>query len=199
MSVGDTETNAPTRREQMKAERRRRLLHAGAKLIAERGFHGVRLEDLGAAAGISGPAVYRHFPNKEALLVELLTGISERLRDGAVAVAARSTPAQALEQLIDMHLDFALDEPDLIRIQDRDLENVPPTARRLIRRAQREYVEVWVAVLRRTAPRLPELDARIAAHAVFGLINSTPHSGSRTPAALTRKVLRRLATTALAG
>jgi AcrR family transcriptional regulator len=52
-------------------------------LIAERGFLAVRLEDIGAAAGVSGPAFYRHFPNKEALLVELLVGVSTELLAGA--------------------------------------------------------------------------------------------------------------------
>ncbi|WP_280231320.1 TetR/AcrR family transcriptional regulator, partial [Nocardia cyriacigeorgica] len=83
-----TETGTLTRREQQKAERRRQLLDAGARLIADRGFLGMRLDDLGAAVGISGPAVYRHFPNKEALLVELLVGVSRRLFEGGEAVVA---------------------------------------------------------------------------------------------------------------
>ena len=54
--------------------------------------------------------------------------------------------------MIDFHLDFALGEPDLIRIQDRDLANLPATAQRQVRRAQRRYVEIWVEVLRRYIP-----------------------------------------------
>lgn len=88
--MNNTETVPQTRREQLKAQRREQLLEAGARLIADRGFLGMRLDDLGAAAGISGPAVYRHFPNKEALLVELLVGISQRLLDGGSAVAAEA-------------------------------------------------------------------------------------------------------------
>lgn len=121
-----TETGTLTRREQQKAERRRQLLDAGARLIADRGFLGMRLDDLGAAVGISGPAVYRHFPNKEALLVELLVGVSRRLFEGGEAVVAdAASPGGALAGLVDFHLDFALGEPELIRIQDRDLDNVP--------------------------------------------------------------------------
>ncbi|MEV6070416.1 TetR/AcrR family transcriptional regulator [Nocardia sp. NPDC052001] len=188
-----------TRREQLKAQRRAQLLDAGARLIADRGFLGMRLDDLGAAAGISGPAVYRHFPNKEALLVELLVGISQRLLDGGRAVAAAATgPAEALDALIDFHLDFALGEPELIRIQDRDLENLPEAARRQVRRTQRQYVEVWVAVLREVRPDLPEATARVQAHAIFGLINSTPHSAPAATATRARPVLRRMAVAALA-
>ena len=170
-----------TRREQMKADRRRQLLEAAARLIAERGFLGVRLEDLGSAAGISGPAVYRHFPNKDAVLVELLVGISTRLLEGgSLVVAEAASPEAALEGLIDFHLDFALGEPDLIRIQDRDLESLPAEARREVRQTQRRYVEIWVKVLLQVDTSLDETDARTKAHATFGLINSTPHSADPT-------------------
>ncbi|MBF6183138.1 SACE_7040 family transcriptional regulator [Nocardia otitidiscaviarum] len=196
--MSSTEPVTLTRREQLKAQRRQQLLEAGARLIADRGFLGMRLDDLGAAAGISGPAVYRHFPNKEALLVELLVGISQRLLDGGRAVVADApTPRAALTALVDFHLDFAFGDPELIRIQDRDLENLPEAARRQVRRTQRQYVEVWVSVLRELHPDLPEPAARVQAHATFGLINSTPHSAPATMASRARPILRRMALAAL--
>ena len=172
---------APNRRTQLKSDRRLQLLSAAERLFAERGFLAVRLEDIGAAAGVSGPAIYRHFPNKESMLVELLVGISARLLAGARNVADGSSDAAvALDGLIDFHLDFAVGEPDLIRIQDRDLAHLPALAERQVRKAQRQYVEVWVGVLRELNPALAEADARLTAHAVFGLLNSTPHS-MKTP------------------
>ena len=169
--------DARNRRSKLKSDRRLQLLSAAERLFAERGFLAVRLEDIGAAAGVSGPAIYRHFPNKESLLVELLVGISARLLAGARDVTARSSDAaSALDGLIDFHLDFALGEPDLIRIQDRDLAHLPATAEKQVRKAQRQYVEVWVGVLRELNPERAEADARLTAHAVFGLLNSTPHS-----------------------
>ncbi|OYD68932.1 SACE_7040 family transcriptional regulator [Rhodococcus sp. OK302] len=189
---------APTRRDQMKADRRRQLLDSAARLIAERGFVSVRLEDLGAAVGISGPAVYRHFPNKDSVLVELLVGISTRLYEGGSAAAdAADSPISALDALVEFHLDFALGEPDLIRIQDRDLESLPADARRQVRQTQRKYVEVWVDVLEKLDPTLDQEDARIKAHATFGLINSTPHSANPASPARTRRVLRDMTLAAL--
>ena len=198
--------DAPNRRSQLKSDRRLQLLSAAERLFAERGFLAVRLEDIGAAAGVSGPAIYRHFPNKESLLVELLVGISTRLLAGARDVRARSADGTAaLDDLIDFHLDFALGEPDLIRIQDRDLAHLPEDAEKQVRKAPRQYVEVWVAVLRELNPRLAEADARLTAHAVFGLLNSTPHSmkspdDSRTKparAARSRAVMRAMTVAAL--
>jgi AcrR family transcriptional regulator len=196
---------APNRRSQLKSDRRLQLLAAAERLFAERGFLAVRLEDIGAAAGVSGPAIYRHFPNKESLLVELLVGISASLLAGARAVTDRGDDGAAtLDGLIDFHLDFALGEPDLIRIQDRDLAHLPAPAERQVRKAQRQYVEIWVGVLRELNPGRAEADARLMAHAVFGLLNSTPHSMKSADtkparAARSRAVMRAMTIAALTG
>lgn len=192
----------PTRRSVLKSDRRSRLLDAAARQFAERGFAAVRLEDIGAAADVSGPAIYRHFPNKEALLVELLVEISTRLLAGGRAVRDRTAdPAAALRELVDFHLDFTLNEPELIRIQDRDLTQLPSAALRQVRTSQRQYVEIWVRVLRDINPQLVETDARLMAHAAFGLLNSTPYStkpAGEKPAGLrSRSVLRAMALAAL--
>ena len=193
---------AASRRSKAKSDRRSQLITAAERLMAEHGYLAVRLEDIGAAAGVSGPAIYRHFPNKEALLVELLVGISTRLLTGATEVVSRAGDADAaLAELIDFHLDFAFGEPDLIRIQDRDLGNLPPAAKRQVRRKQRQYVEVWVEVLRRRHPGLTEAAARLMAHATFGLLNSTSHSVkpgiTKAAEASSRTVLRTMTVAAL--
>lgn len=197
-STRPTRRVQPTRRGKLKSNRRTQLIGAAEHLIAERGFLSVRLEDIGAAAGVSGPAIYRHFPNKEALLVELLVGISTRLLQGGQAVVASARdPAEALRGLIEFHLDFALGEPDLIRIQDRDLAQLPAPAKRQVRRAQREYVEIWVDVLQRLDATLAEADARLMAHATFGLLNSTPHSAKPAGPVRSREILRAMTLAAL--
>lgn len=185
-------------RSMAKSDRRSQLLAAAEQLMADRGYLAVRLEDIGAAAGISGPAIYRHFPNKESLLVELLVGISTRLLAGAQSVLAEAPdPDAALDGLIEFHLDFALSEPDLIRIQDRDLDNLPSAAQQQVRRAQRRYVEIWVSALRKLDPALAEADARVMAHAAFGLLNSTPHSTKTAGQGRPRAVLRAMTAAAL--
>lgn len=188
-----------TSRSRAKSDRRSQIIAAAERLIAERGYLSVRLEDIGAAAGVSGPAIYRHFSNKEGLLVEILVGISTRLLDGGTNVVRNaSDPATALDGLIDFHLDFAFGESDLIRIQDRDLGHLPATAKRQVRKAQRQYVEIWVDVLRRLDGELDEDDARLMAHAGFGLLNSTPHAIRQTTTPRSsRAVLRAMTVAAL--
>ncbi|MFD5781095.1 TetR/AcrR family transcriptional regulator [Streptomyces sp. NPDC126933] len=188
-----TRTAAPTRREQ--------ILSEAARLFAERGFHGVGVDEIGAAVGISGPGLYRHFAGKDAMLAELLVGISGRLLDGGkLRVRGAGTagdPAAVLASLIDGHIDFALDDRPLITLHDRELDRLRESDRKLVRQLQRQYVELWVGVVRELYPDVPESQARGAVHAVFGLLNSTPHLGSYGSGlpgrAATESLLRRLA------
>jgi AcrR family transcriptional regulator len=168
-----------TGRSLAKASRRSALLAAAAALFAERGFNGVSIEDLGAAAGVSGPAVYRHFSSKQAVLAALLTGVSQDLLDGGRAVVGSSFgPEAALRGLIEFHVDFALGNPDVIRVQDRDLDSLSPEEAEHVRSLQRSYLRVWVDVLAQLIGEDPAR-LRMRAHAVFGLINSTPYSTRR--------------------
>lgn len=184
-----------TPRARAKADRRRALLDSAARLFAERGFDRVSIEDLGAAAGVSGPAVYRHFAGKQSVLAALLIDVSRGLVDGGTLVIGRGTDAAAtLRALIEFHVDFALRNADVIRVQDRDLESLADAERHTVRALQRTYVELWVGVLARLDPGAAARTLRVKAHAAFGLINSTPHSG-RSPA--TGEILGAMAWAAL--
>lgn len=166
-----------TDRNRAKADRHAAILHEAAALFAERGFSGVSLEDIGSAVGVSGPALYRHFANKQALLGAILVEVSERLLSGGRSViAGQGGPADRLDALIAFHVEFALRDADVIRVQDRDLASLSDADRHTVRRLQREYVEVWIGILSAVHPDRDEDDLRVRAHACFGLINSTPHT-----------------------
>jgi AcrR family transcriptional regulator len=188
-------TEPVTLRSRAKADRRQALLDAAAALFAERGFTRVSLEDLGAAVGVSGPAVYRHFEGKQAVLGALLVGVSEGLATGGEGVVERATSdTAALSELIAFHVDFALSNANVIRVQDRDLDSLTEADRHSVRALQRSYVELWVDVLGRLQPDEDRTALRTRAHATFGLINSTPHSGRTND---TRPILERMALAAL--
>lgn len=182
-----------------RGSRRLEILGAAANLFAARGFHGVSIEDIGGAVGVSGPALYRHFSGKEALLAEMLLGISSRLRESAAAVVTSpGGPEETLDALLNVQITFALEQPALITVHDRELGNVPEPERRQIRRLQRLYVEEWVTVLAELHPSCPPPRLRAATHAVFGLLNSTPHSAGELPARAMRLLLHAMARAAIA-
>ena len=175
--------------------RREQILQAAARLFAERGSRAVGVDDVGAAVGVTGPAIYRHFASKDAMLAEMLLRISERLLEGGTArVAAAGDDAMAqLRTLIAFQVDFALDNPALITVHDRDLGSLADEDAAQVRRLQRRYVEVWVDVLGRLHTDSDTATNRARAHAVFGLVNSTPHSAGRLPRRRTAALLAAMA------
>ena len=158
--------------------RRQQILAIAADLFAQRGFHGVSVAELGAACGISGPALYKHFSSKDAVLAEMLVSISERLlAEGTARAQAAPDSRDAITALVEWHIEFSLGHRALIVVQDRDWSSLPDEAREQVRGLQRAYVDVWATQLKRLHRGLRTERARAMAHAAFGLLNSTPHSG----------------------
>jgi AcrR family transcriptional regulator len=189
MNLATTKPGSP-----VATSRRTEILAAAAALFAQHGFARVTVDDIGAALGISGPAIYHHFRSKEALLGEMLVSISEHLLARGAEIAAASE--EPLAELVAHHADFAVDNVALITVQYRDLVHAAPTDQAQVRRLQRRYVELWVDALGAADRR----EGVAQVHAVFGLLNSTPHSGrlARTDmkALLTDMALVALAATA---
>lgn len=170
-------------------------------LFASRGYHGVSMDDIGSAAGVTGPALYHHFAGKEAMLVAALIPVSESLLEGGQERVARhpDDAEAALADLIDFHVDFALANPAVIALHLHELDRLPEEPRRQIRRLQRLYVEEWVAVLSRVRPELDAPEARVLAHAAFGLMNSTPFLGGEVERRRRADLLRDATMHALTG
>ena len=190
-------TTPLTARDRAKAERADALLSEAARLFAERGYSGVSLEDIGTAVGVSGPAVYRHFTGKQALLGAVLVKVSEDLVSGGTAVSENASGAdERMRALIGFHVEFALGNADVIRVQDRDLAYLTDTDRADVRQLQRAYIDLWISAL---APLhdSPADDLRLRVQACFGLINSTPHS-TRTASRSKKSTAALLATMAYA-
>jgi AcrR family transcriptional regulator len=172
VTIEQAVTGVPARRR----TRREEILDIAMGLFASRGYHGVSMDDIGAAAGVTGPALYHHFAGKEAMLAAALNPVSVQLLEGGRARVRdnESDPALALAALVDFHVDFALNNPAVIALHLHELDRLPEEPRREIRRLQRLYVEEWVNVLGDLRPELAATEARVLAHAAFGLMNSTP-------------------------
>lgn len=171
--------------------RRAEILDAAEALFVASGFHAVSVDDLGAAAGITGPGLYRHFPSKDALLMAVLDRIWERLAP-AVALAESAPAEQALDTLLRAHLELALDRPAALELLLRELPHLPEEYRLLARRNHRRYVEVWVRALIGLHDHLDTEEARVLALGVHGLLDSTTLRSRSAPPSLDREARARL-------
>ncbi|AWN24669.1 TetR/AcrR family transcriptional regulator [Deinococcus irradiatisoli] len=69
---------------------RERLLSEGARLFVARGYHGVSMREVALAVGVSKPALYHHYADKEALFLAILDVALDGLR--GVVERARQHP-----------------------------------------------------------------------------------------------------------
>lgn len=153
--------------------RREMIVAAAARLFHERGYRGTSIEDIGAAVGMTGPAIYRHFASKEAILAELVVRSFERAeRDVFAAVHGARTPREGLAEIVRRTVVHAIEETDLVTLAEREGRNLSPDMRKRIGRSQRVIFEAWIDALRAVRPRLSAEGARATVRAVIALILS---------------------------
>jgi AcrR family transcriptional regulator len=152
--------------------RREAVLAAATQLFRERGYHAVSMEDIGAAVGIAGPSVYRHFAAKADLLYAACVRMADRLAEQADAArSAGAAPADALARLVRSYVGTALAHRDLLAVYAAEAASLPEQDRAALRRPQRAYVQRWVDAVRATPGAPPEPEARIAVHAGLTVAN----------------------------
>jgi AcrR family transcriptional regulator len=154
-------------------ERKGRILVAAADLVARKGFHAVSIAEIGAAAGITGSGVYRHFESKSAVLVALFDRvIDDLLSDEQQILATTSDLDRALDLLIAGQVEFVVGDRELAQVYYNEINNLPEEDRRRLRRKQRLYLEEWVHLVNELREDLSDTDARAVVHAVIGAIQS---------------------------
>jgi AcrR family transcriptional regulator len=154
-------------------DRREKILRAAGEQFARRGYHAVSLADIGAAAGIVGSGIYRHFTSKSAILAALLDQVMDRLLDEAGQIMASEPDGdRQLAALVRGQVMFAVDDRYLVRLYQREVHTLPAADRRRLSRLQRHYIEEWVHLLTELRPELDDGQARAIVHAAIGAIQS---------------------------
>lgn len=178
--------------------RREQLLEAAARLFSSRGFHAVGIDDIGSAAGISGPGVYRHFSSKQALLESLCDRAMTRMLDGAQDITADvDDPHAALEALVDLHVDFTVSERALIGVWVREARSLSDDVRRSLRRRMREYEQQWLQVLSPLRDDLSAQEVAVVTGSTLAMLNGTAFASQVVEPVEQARLLRRMALAAL--
>jgi AcrR family transcriptional regulator len=168
-------------------DRRDELLAAAARLFAQRGYHSVGVDDVGAAVGIAGPSIYHHFATKLDLIVAVITQGADQLLDGtARALADTHDDGQALDALLGAYVAFSLTHGDLMDVLITEVPHLPEPHRTSFRERQRRYLDQWREVLARLHPHLSPAHARVHLQAALTVVNDvarTPHLRTRPSAA----------------
>ena len=131
------------------------------------------MDDIGDAVGLTGPALYRHFASKEALLVAVFDQVIEEWTDRIREVVSQAPdPASALRAIVRLHVEFAIEHRENLAVWRQEFQNVPEADRWRLRRSQRLYVEEWVHLVHELRPEFSDTELRAAVHAAIGLLQS---------------------------
>jgi AcrR family transcriptional regulator len=131
------------------------------------------MADIGAAAGITGPAIYRHFDGKSAVLVAMFDHVIDDLsREASEIVTSGGDALTTLRALIQTQVRFVLRDRTLAQVYHNEVANLPVEDRHRLRRKQRLYIEEWVHVLAQLRPDAGDATVRALVHASVGAIQS---------------------------
>lgn len=140
--------------------RREQILEAATRLIRERGFSGVTMEDIGEAAGVTGPAVYRHFQSKDEVLVSVLAPAVEVLW-AAPPTDVEGDALAALDAFLSRLARIAVEQPDVIVLWYHEGRNLPDDERHTMTEQVRRTVDSLARLLRKARPELAAAEARV--------------------------------------
>src|SRR3712207_1012330 len=105
---------AVDRRERYREQTREEAKEVALRQLAESGTGGLSLNAIAREIGLSGPALYRYFANRDALLTALVTdgfdAIGDALEDAAAAAAERP-PEERLRTVLGAFRAWAIAEP----------------------------------------------------------------------------------------
>jgi len=144
--------------------RRAQIVEAAATLFEQRGLFGTGMDQIGSAVGISGPAIYRHFANKDAVLAAVLAdGQEDLLRPFRDQLKEEPAGPDLLRWLIDHYLAACRERPALTGLILGGRTTRDRTTDAKLRRFHRDYAAAWAASLAAARPELTagEVDARV--------------------------------------
>jgi AcrR family transcriptional regulator len=155
------------------AQRRAAIMAAATELFRDRGFRNTSLDDIGTAAGISGPGIYRYFKGKHELLTVLVEEASITWRATVDDVLSRDTPArETLESMIDAAVALELQNGNLRAVFNQEYRHLDDDARSRVARIDRVTMAEWVHLLCEVNPTLTDEEARAAVIMIDGSLRS---------------------------
>ncbi|WP_327112463.1 TetR/AcrR family transcriptional regulator [Nocardia sp. NBC_01730] len=154
-------------------DRKVQIIRAAARAFSERGYYPVGVDEIAAEVGISGPALYRHFTNKYALLVAAAEeGARHLLNVADAADDARLDPPRRLDALIRAISEHTIEirrEAGLYRWERRYLER---DDRVRIKKIYDDLNNTLAAPIARLRPAAPQADVAMLAAGVLSAIAS---------------------------
>jgi AcrR family transcriptional regulator len=178
MTMADTQPEVPVSRVARRRDRKvQDILTAAADVLAERGYHGMSLDEIADRLDLTKATLYHYFPSKEALVNACLEAIATRSNQRLAEAAADSAgPAsERLHRLIVTQLVIIVrEQPQMARMFLQPMD-WPETYRRRTKALRRQHDEIFRSVVREGISSGEfDVDETIAMHNLHGAMNYVP-------------------------
>jgi AcrR family transcriptional regulator len=154
--------------------RRKPIFESALRLFRERGFHATSINEIGADADVTGPAIYAHFASKGGLLAEAIREGCQRIASALnEALAADDLSAdEALEGFVRAYVRAALENADMNACYVLELRHVHDEQRGPLKRAARRLCDLWREKLTAVRPELGREQAdTMVQMAIFSIVS----------------------------
>jgi AcrR family transcriptional regulator len=130
------------------------------------------MDQIGAAAGITGPAIYRHFDSKAAILAAVFDGIIDAVTAPPANPPPNEPPADELVALIEVYAAAVASRRRLMAVFVREVHHLPPEHGAQLADRQRALVRQWRSLLAAVHPEWSAEVVRTTVHGCFGMLNA---------------------------
>jgi AcrR family transcriptional regulator len=166
------------------------ILKSALTLFDRNGYHATGIDDIGVAAGLTGPAIYRHFRSKEEILARLITERATRSLERANEITSNhDSPEEQLLELISLYTDELIDHPELAGVAFYNRRALGGDMRTLVERLEASHIDIWVRTLRAVRPALSLAEARLVVQGMVGMTIAATAGRSRGLSRDRRRIL----------
>ena len=138
-----------TQSETVTKDRKTLILDTAKDLFAEKGYSGTSMRDLAQRVGVEPPSIYFHFTSKEAILWQICLEKVQYFQQVMRSLEGSNDDAeQMMQQLVDAHINIALNDPDGHRVFLNEWRNLSDLNLRLFLRERQQYEYKCILILR---------------------------------------------------
>jgi TetR/AcrR family transcriptional repressor of bet genes len=198
LSTKQPRRGAPRRRTAPPEERRRQLIHAAIRCIANRGLAETTIATVAQEAGLSQGIINLHFRSKEGLLTETLRYLSDEYRNAcaAVAEAAGASPAAGLQAMVelDFHRDICARNKLAVWFAFWGERKFRPTYRRICAARDKSYDDMARNLCARICEKgdYPQVESALVADGLSALTDGLWLDLLVRPESMSRELARRI-------
>jgi len=153
------------------------IVDQARELFAANGYNGTGVASIARAAGVTNAGLYHYVDNKEELLFAVL---DEAVGDHLIALEHiveldhDREPLEALDQALDVHLDFVLGKPAAIRVFLSERRFLTGSLADKYAASIKRYDALFERVLEQSLPEVSRRERKLLRFSILGMINWVP-------------------------